>query len=157
HSVLGRVAVIGGGNTAVDCARTARRLGGEEVRIIYRRSRAEMPALSEEVTAVEEEGIGIDFLTAPVRFLSEGGRLTGMECIRMKLGEPDASGRARPVPIEGSEFRMGVDTVIAALGQVPETGFVRELGISLGKTGTIETDPRTGATSIEGVFAGGTW
>ncbi|MCL0069169.1 FAD-dependent oxidoreductase [Dehalococcoidia bacterium] len=155
HSVLGRVAVIGGGNTAVDCARTARRLGGEEVRIIYRRSRAEMPASSEEVTAVEEEGIGIDFLTAPVRFLSEDGRLTGIECIRMKLGEPDASGRARPVPIEGSEFRMGVDTVIAALGQVPETGFVRELGISLGKTGTIAIDARTGATSIEGVFAGG--
>jgi len=150
-----RVVVIGGGNTAVDCARTARRLGGEEVRIIYRRSRAQMPASSEEVTAVEEEGIGIDFLTAPVRFLSEDGRLTGMECIRMKLGEPDASGRARPVPLEGSEFSVAVDTVIAALGQVPETGFVRELGVSLEKAGTIVIDSRTGATSIEGVFAGG--
>jgi len=150
-----RVAVIGGGNTAMDCARTARRLGGEDVRIVYRRSRTEMPASVEEVEALEKEGIHIDFLTTPQRFLSEGGNLTGMECIRMKLGEPDASGRRRPVPIPGSNFTVGLDTAIAALGQNLETDFVKELGLSLGKNGTIAADPKTGATNIEGAFAGG--
>ncbi len=150
-----KTVVIGGGNTAVDCARTAKRLGAEEVTIIYRRSRAEMPASAEEVAALEEEGIRTEFLTAPTRFFPRDGRLTKMECIRMKLGEPDASGRPRPIPIEGSEFTTSVDTVIAALGQTPETGFVKELGLSLSKGGTIEIDPKTGATNIDGVFAGG--
>ena len=150
-----RVAVIGGGNTAVDCARTAKRLGGEDVRIVYRRSRAEMPASAEEVAAVEKEGIKIDFLTTPTRFLSEDGQLSKMECIRMKLGKPDASGRPRPIPIKGSEFTIPLDTVISALGQVTETEFLQELGVSLGKGGTVEIDPGTGATNIQGVFAGG--
>jgi heterodisulfide reductase subunit A-like polyferredoxin len=150
-----KVAVIGGGNTAIDCARTAKRLGAQEVTIVYRRSRAEMPASSEEVTAAEKEGIKIELLTAPKRFFSDNGKLAKMECIRMKLGEPDASGRARPIPIEASEFTTSVDTVIAALGQAPETEFVKKLGVSLSKRGMIEIDPKTGATNIEGVFSGG--
>jgi len=150
-----KTVVIGGGNTAVDCARTAKRLGAEEVTIMYRRSQAEMPASAEEVAALKEEGIRTEFLTTPTRFFSENGRLAKMECIRMKLGEPDASGRPRPIPIEGSEFTTSVDTVIAALGQTPETGFVKELGLSLSREGMIEIDPKTGATNVDGVFAGG--
>jgi len=150
-----KTAVIGGGNTAVDCARTAKRLGAEDVKIVYRRSRSEMPASAEEVAAVEEEGIGIEFLTTPTRFFSANGRLSQMECVKMKLGEPDASGRPRPIPIEGSEFTTPIDTVIGALGQAPETEFAKELGISLSRRGMIEIDPKTGATNIEGVFAGG--
>lgn len=150
-----KVAVIGGGNTAVDCARTARRLGAKEVTIVYRRSRVEMPASGEEVTAAEEEGIKVEFLTTPSRFLSENKKLARMECVRMKLGEPDTSGRPRPVPVKGSEFTIAVDTVIAALGQAPETDFVKELGVALSKRGTIEIDSKTGATNVEGVFAGG--
>jgi len=150
-----KTAVIGGGNTAVDCARTAKRLGAEEVTIVYRRSRSEMPASAEEVAAVEEEGITIEFLTTPTRFFSENGRLSKMECVRIRLGELDVSGRPRPIPIEGSEFSTSVDTVIAALGQAPETEFVKGLGISLSRRGTIEIDSETGVTNVEGVFAGG--
>jgi NADPH-dependent glutamate synthase beta subunit-like oxidoreductase/NAD-dependent dihydropyrimidine dehydrogenase PreA subunit len=150
-----KVAVVGGGNTAIDCARTAKRLGAGEVSIVYRRSRAEMPASAEEAAAAEDEGIKIEFLTTPTRFLSQNEKLANMECVRMELGKPDASGRPRPIPVEGSEFATSVDTVIAALGQAPETGFVKELGISVSKRGTIEIDPKTGATDIEGVFAGG--
>lgn len=150
-----KVAVIGGGNTAVDCARTAKRLGAEEVKIVYRRSREEMPASAEEVAAVEEEGIRIEFLTTPTRFLSENGKLARMECVRMKLGEPDASGRPRPIPIKGSEFTTPVDMVIAALGQAPETEFVKEVGISLSRKNAIEIDSKTRATNVEGIFAGG--
>jgi len=150
-----KTAVIGGGNTAVDCARTAKRLGAEEVTIVYRRSRSEMPASAEEVAAVEEEGITIEFLTTPTCFFSENGRLSTMGCVRMRLGELDVSGRPRPIPIEGSEFSTSVDTVIAALGQAPETEFVKGLGISLSRRGTIEIDSETGVTNVEGVFAGG--
>jgi len=150
-----KVAVIGGGNTAIDCARTAKRLGAKEVSIIYRRSRAEMPASAEEVAAAEEEGIKIELLTTPTRFFSENGKLAKMECVRMKLGEPDASGRPRPIPIKGSEFTAPVDTVIAALGQAPETDFVKQLGVHLSKRGTIEIDSETAATNVEGVFSGG--
>jgi heterodisulfide reductase subunit A-like polyferredoxin len=150
-----KVAVIGGGNTAIDCARTARRLGAKEVTIVYRRSRAEMPAAEEEVTAAENEDIKIEFLTTPTRFSADNKKLAKMECVRMKLGEPDASGRPRPIPIKGSEFTIPVDTVIAALGQTPETDFVKDFGVSLSKRGTIEIDSKTGATKVEGVFAGG--
>ncbi|MBN2186464.1 MAG: FAD-dependent oxidoreductase [Dehalococcoidia bacterium] len=149
------VAVIGGGNTAIDCARTAKRLGATEVDIIYRRSRAEMPASVEEVTAAENEGIKIEFLTTPSRFLSHNEKLAEMECVRMELGKADASGRPRPIPVEGSEFVIPVDTVIAALGQTPETDFVKELGVSVSKKGMVEIDPKTGATNAKGVFAGG--
>jgi len=150
-----KVAVIGGGNTAIDCARTAKRLGAKEVTIVYRRSRTEMPASEEEVTAAETEGIKIEFLTTPSRFSTGNKKLAKMECVRMKLGEPDASGRPRPIPIRGSEFTVPVDTVIAALGQVPETDFAKKLGVSLSKRGTIEIDVRTGGTNVERVFAGG--
>jgi heterodisulfide reductase subunit A-like polyferredoxin len=149
------VAVIGGGNTAIDCARTAKRLGAKEVTIVYRRSRTEMPASEEEVTAAEKEGVKIEFLTTPNRFSAENKKLARMECVRMKLGEPDASGRPRPIPVKGSEFTIPVDTVIAALGQAPETDFVKELGVLLSRRGTIEIDAKTGTTNIEGVFAGG--
>lgn len=150
-----RVAVIGGGNTAIDCARTAKRIGGEDTTIIYRRSRAEMPALPEDTASVEAEGIKIVFLAAPNRLVSENGRLSGIECIRMELGSPDESGRPQPVRIKGSEFIVPVDTVIAAVGQAPEAGFVGEIGLALSKRGLIECSSETGATNIEGVFAGG--
>lgn len=149
------VAVIGGGNTAVDCARTARRLGGKKVELIYRRTRDEMPAADEEVEALLHEGIEIEFLATPVRFFAEEGKLAGMECIRMELGEPDGSGRRRPVPVAGSEFSLPVDTVITALGQATMTSFVDKIGVALAKNGTIEVDSVTGLTSVEGVFAGG--
>ncbi len=150
-----RVAVIGGGNTAIDCARTAIRLGAKEVSIIYRRSRAEMPASENEVAEAEAEGVKIELLTTPTQFLAKNEKLAKVECIRMKLGELDASGRPRPIPIESSEFTTPVDTVIAALGQAPKTEFTKELGISLTKRNAIEINPETGATNIEGVFAGG--
>ncbi len=150
-----KVAVIGGGNTAIDCARTARRLGAKEVRIVYRRSAAEMPALAEDVASVQKEGIQVDFLAAPGRVISRKGRVASLECLRMELGAPDASGRPQPVAIQGSEFLVPVDTVIAAVGQVPEVEFAGELGLSLSRSGVIEISPETAETSVEGVFAGG--
>lgn len=149
------VAVIGGGNTAVDCARTVKRLGSGSVKLIYRRTRDEMPAAHEEVEALLHEGIEIEFLTTPVRFHAENGKLAKMECIRMELGEPDASGRRRPVPVKDSAFTMPVDLVITALGQSAQTAFTEVIGLSLAKNGTIEADPATGATNVEGVFTGG--
>jgi heterodisulfide reductase subunit A-like polyferredoxin len=150
-----KVAVIGGGNTAIDCARTAKRLGAREVKIVYRRSREEMPAAEEEIRALEKEGIIIDFLTLPKCFMSKEGRLSEIECVGMALGEPDASGRRRPVPVPGSEFITSADTVIAAIGQVTDLSFLQDLGISLSSHETIAIDPLTGATNIEGVYAGG--
>ena len=156
HTAPGReVAVIGGGNTAVDCARTAKRLGSDSVRLVYRRTREEMPAAAEEVEALLHEGIEIDFLAAPARFEGQGGRVAKMECVRMELGEPDESGRRRPVAKAGSEFTVPVDCVITALGQAVETSFLGSLGVALGKGGVITIDPATGATNLEGVFAGG--
>ena len=150
-----RVAVIGGGNTAVDCARTARRLGSPSVMLVYRRTRAEMPAADAEVEALLEEGIETAFLTLPVRLSGEDGRLAGLVCVRTELGEPDESGRRRPEPVEGSEFTLPVDMAIIALGQAARTAFAAGLGLVLRKNGTIEADPATGATNLEGVFAGG--
>jgi NADPH-dependent glutamate synthase beta subunit-like oxidoreductase/Pyruvate/2-oxoacid:ferredoxin oxidoreductase delta subunit len=150
-----KVAVIGGGNTAIDCARTARRSGAKDITIIYRRSRLEMPALEEDVESVEKEGMKIELLAAPKRLISENGKLSGIECIRMKLGEPDASGRPKPVPLEGSEFIVPVDSVIAAIGQAPQAEWLQEFGISVSKSGVIEASHQTTATSIEGIFAGG--
>jgi len=147
-----RVAVVGGGNAAIDAARTARRLGSKEVIIVYRRSRQEMPANPEEVEAALEEGIKILFLAAPTKITKDGNTLM-MECLRMELGEPDASGRKRPVPIKGSEFNIACDTVIAAIGQVPAipSGF----GLEPVGGGTLKVNPETLATGIDGVFAGG--
>ena len=150
-----RVAVIGGGNTAIDCARTVRRLGSESVQLIYRRTRDEMPAAKEEIDALLHEGIDIAFLTTPVRFYGKEGNLTAMECIRMELGDADESGRRRPVPVKGSEFTTPVDTVITALGQVTQTGFAHDVGVVLSPKGTIEIDASTGMTNVQAVFAGG--
>jgi heterodisulfide reductase subunit A len=148
-------AVIGGGNTAVDCARTAKRLGSESVRLIYRRTRQEMPAADEEVEALLHEGIEIEFLTTPTCFKAEGGRLAIMECVRMELGEPDDSGRRRPVEVKDSQFTLPVETVITALGQAAHASFLSDRGVSLDKNGTVEIDRMTGATSVQGIFAGG--
>jgi len=152
-----RTAVIGGGNTAMDAARTSLRLGAEKVFIVYRRSRTEMPARIEEVEHGAEEGLIFHFLTAPVRYLGdEEGRVVGMECIQMELGEPDSSGRRRPVPKQGSEFVMDVDTVIVAIGNGANPLIQRTTpDLVTNKWGNISADPETGKTSIEGVYAGG--
>lgn len=150
-----KIAVIGGGNTAIDCARTARRLGAKDITVIYRRTRAEMPALAEDVDGLEREGIKIELLAAPKRLISENGKISGVECLRMKLGEADTTGRPSPFPVEGSEFIVPVDAMIAAIGQAPEAAFVKELGISISKNNVIQISSETTATSVDGVFAGG--
>ena len=150
-----RVVVVGGGNTAIDAARTALRVGASQVTILYRRTRAEMPAAEEEIRATLEEGIEIQYLAAPVKVLAENGRFTAIECIRMELGEPDASGRRRPVPVKGSEFRIAADTLIPAVSQSADKRLSAALGLATTKWGTIETNELTLATSQEGVFAGG--
>ena len=151
-----RVAVIGGGNVAMDCARTALRQGAD-VTIAYRRAREQMPARIEEVHHAEEEGIKFKLLTAPTRVLGDQRRrVVGMECIQMELGEPDSSGRRRPVPIKGSEFIMDLDTVVVAIGNKPNPLVPRatpELKVT--KWGTVVVDEKTMATSIPGVYAGG--
>lgn len=152
-SIGNKVVVVGGGNVAIDSARVAVRQGAKQVSIIYRRSRAEMPASEEEIKAAEEEGIEINYLVAPAKVLGNG-KATGLECIKMKLGEPDASGRARPLPIKGSEFIIEADTVIVAIGQLPDLSFTdKELQIS--PQGTLIVDTGTLATNKLGVFAGG--
>ncbi|MBI4286146.1 MAG: FAD-dependent oxidoreductase [Chloroflexi bacterium] len=149
-----RVAVVGGGNAAIDAARVAWRLGAKEVTIIYRRSRAEMPAVAEEVEEAEHEGVKMHFLAAPVRVIARDGRLIGVECIRMELGEPDASGRRRPTPVKGSEFVVDVDSLVIAVGQsVDKAGLAKELTYT--GWGTLAVDPVTLETNISGVFAGG--
>jgi len=151
------VAVIGGGNVAMDSARCALRLGAEQVCIVYRRSREEMPARQEEIENAEEEGIICKFLAAPIRFLGdEHGWVKAMECIAMELGPPDESGRRRPVPIKGSEFIMDVDTVIVAIGRTPNPIIQRTTkGLETTKWGTIVINEGTGQTSLERVYAGG--
>lgn len=152
----GRVVVIGGGNTAVDCARVARRLGYQHVAIIYRRTREEMPAYSKEVDEAVEEGIDIMFLTAPLEILAENGKVSGIECIRMELGDPDGSGRRRPIPIKGSEFKVKTDVVVSAIGQMPELSCLPDKNdFDISKHGLIEVDAANGMTNISGVFAGG--
>jgi len=152
-----KVVVIGGGNTAVDVARTALRLGVKEVTIAYRRSRDEMPANKEEVEQAEEEGVRIQILTAPVNVSACTGETTGsMECIKMVLGEPEDSGRRRPVPVAGSEFTMKVDTVIAAIGQTLDAAGLDEDGrVEFNKRGYITANNETMETSVAGVFSGG--
>jgi glutamate synthase (NADPH/NADH) small chain len=152
-----RVAVMGGGNVAMDSVRTAKRLGAELAAIVYRRSRVEMPARVEEVHHGEEEGIEFHFLTTPIRYIGdEKGRVKAMECLRMELGEPDSSGRRRPVPIEGSEFIMKVDMAVVAIGQSPNPLIPQTTPqLNVGKWGNVEVDWDTMATSIEGVYAGG--
>ncbi|MCK4353022.1 NADPH-dependent glutamate synthase [candidate division WOR-3 bacterium] len=152
-----QVAVIGGGNVAMDSARTALRLGARHSMIIYRRSRVEMPARIEEIEHAEEEGVEFNFLTLPVGYHADSkGWVKEMECLKMRLGEPDASGRRRPVPIEGSNFKIPVDAVVVAIGQSPNPLVPSTTsGLETGKYGNIITDEQTGKTSKRGVFAGG--
>ncbi len=151
-----RVAVIGGGNVALDAARTALRLGAEEVNIYYRRSRGEMPVTEVEYEEAVAEGIQINFLVSPTRIESDNWRATGLQCIRMTLGEPDASGRRRPVPISGSEFFVEADTVIAAVGQAPDLSFLpRDSALERTRWETLVVDSNRLSTNVPGVFAGG--
>lgn len=152
-----KVAVIGGGNTAMDSARVALRLGAEKVYIVYRRSEKEMPARKEEVKNAKEEGIEFHMLTLPKKILGDDKNFVkSMECIKMELGEPDASGRRRPVPIQGSEFIMDVDTVVVAIGQSPNPVFLKATPeLKLGKWDKIVVDSETQATNLKGVYAGG--
>jgi len=151
------VAVVGGGNVAMDAARTALRLGAENVYIVYRRSRKEMPARIEEIHHAEQEGVQFKLLCNPVRILDNGnGWVKGMEALRMELGEPDESGRKRPVPVKGSEFVIEVDTVIVAIGNIPNPLIPQSApDLGTGRRGTIIAHPETGATSKPGVYAGG--
>jgi len=148
--------VIGGGNVAIDAARTALRLGAKKVSILYRRSRDEMPANLWEIESAEKEGIELQILTAPVEVVTQDGRVSGVRCIKMELGEPDASGRRRPIPIKGSEFFIPADAMIAAVAQAPEISFLDEShGLKVTPQGTFAVDSHTLATNRAGVFAGG--
>ena len=162
----GNVAVVGGGNVAMDAARTALRLGAEKVYIVYRRSMEELPARKEEVGHAMEEGIEFRLLNNPVEILGysnpddrrdpKNGFVTGMKCIRMELGEPDARGRRRPVPVPGSEFVLDVDTVVMAIGTSPNPLIKSTTaGLEVNAHGGIIVTEETGATTKEGVFAGG--
>jgi glutamate synthase (NADPH/NADH) small chain len=150
-----RVAVVGSGNTAMDALRVARRSGAEKVTCVYRRTRAESPARLEELDHAEEEGIEFHWLTAPTAILDDGeGNARGMRCIRMELGEPDESGRRRPVPIEGSEYEFEADMIVYAIGTNPNPIIGQTSKIRLNAWGYIEVDENL-ATSISGVYAGG--
>ena len=151
-----KVAVIGGGDVAIDAARMVARLGAKEVNIVYRRTQEEMPANAEEIEEAEDEKIRILYLLAPTRILTENGRVKGMECIRMELGDYDVSGRRRPIPVKGSEFVLEVDTIIPEIGYQPElTCLPNDKGFVITKAGTLSNDPITMATQIPGVFATG--
>jgi len=153
-----RVAVIGGGNVAMDSARSALRAGAEKVMVLYRRTRKEMPARIEEIENAEEEGIEFHFLVTPVRYIGdENGWVKEVEVIKMKLGEPDESGRRRPIPIEGSEFTISVDTVVVAIGQIPTPIIAKTTpGLEVHpRWGTLIANQKTGATTRPGIFAGG--
>ncbi|MFC1902375.1 FAD-dependent oxidoreductase, partial [Chloroflexota bacterium] len=154
-SVGNRVAVIGGGNSAIDAARVAIRKGAKEVHILYRRELKDMPAAIEEIEAAEAEGIAIYTLTNPIVAIGAEGKVTGLRCVRMELGEFDRSGRRTPAPIQGSEYELGVDMVIKAIGQRADTSFIKNGHIQLSKGGTITVDSRTLATGCPGIFAGG--
>jgi glutamate synthase (NADPH/NADH) small chain len=152
-----KVVVLGAGNVAMDSARTALRLGAENVKIVYRRSRDEMPARGEEIHHAEEEGVELHLLTNPTRFIGDDqGKVTAMECLKMELGEPDASGRRRPIPIGGSEFVMETDLVVIAIGAGANPLITAATpGLKTNKRGYIMADPKTGKTYKKGVWAGG--
>ncbi|MEQ8187635.1 MAG: FAD-dependent oxidoreductase [Candidatus Eremiobacterota bacterium] len=155
-SIYGTVAVVGGGNTAIDAARTALRYGAKKVIILYRRTRQEMPANNMEIEAAIHEGVETIFLSAPVKLVKEEGRLTGIECIKMALGEPDRSGRRRPVPVSGSEYILHCDFVISAIGQQVELdGLEKDERLNVTKHNTVSVNINTLETSIPGVFSGG--
>jgi len=151
-----KIIVIGGGNSAIDAARTALRLNCSNVNIVYRRTRKEMPASAEEIKAAEQEGVKMHYLAAPNRVLGKSGKITGLECIKMKLGKPDSSGRRRPLPLKDTEFTIKADIIIPAVSQVPDLSFLpskHKLNISQWKT--FAANESTLATNIPGVFAGG--
>ena len=151
-----RVVVIGGGFTAFDASRTSRRLGATDVTVVYRRSRREMGAHYSEVDDAEREGVKLEYLCGPVRIIERDGRAAGVEFVRMQLGEPDASGRRRPVPIKGSEFIIEADTVIPAIGQTPDLFFLeKETGLAASRRETIVINPNSFRTGRSNVFAGG--
>ncbi len=149
-----RVAVIGGGNVAVDAARTALRLGSKDVRVLYRRSKKEMPAYHSDAKEAENEGVKFQYLVAPKKILGEKGKVTALECIRMELGEPDESGRRRPLPIKGSEFIVDADAVIVAIGETPDNSILPE-EVEVTKGMTIKCEPVTLETALPGIFSGG--
>jgi formate dehydrogenase (NADP+) beta subunit len=149
-----KVVVIGGGHTAIDAARTCIRLGLKDVTIVYRRTLSEMPAGREEAEAAEKEGIKIMYLTSPVEF-SDDGKVQSIRCIKMELGEADTSGRRQAMPLTNSEFEIPADTVILAIGYIPDTAPLKESGLQLGKKGTVIVKDETGITNIQGVFAAG--
>ena len=155
----GKIAVVGGGNSAIDAARTALRCGADEVTILYRRTRKEMPAHHDEVDAAEKEGVKLELLVAPLEVVSSNGRLKALRCQRMELGEPDASGRRKPIPIKGSEFDYACDYLFAAIGQDTDLDMLKKepdgVRPGLSKGATLEFDPATMATKIPGVFSGG--
>lgn len=148
------VLVVGGGNAAIDAARSSLRLGARKVTVVYRRSRSEMPALHEEIEEAEREGIDIQTLIIPKRIIARGGKVGGLECVRAKLGEFDRSGRRRPVPVDGSDFILDADVVIAAVGQAVDAAGLGAADAPFAD-GVIVADAKTGATAVEGVFAGG--
>ncbi|RLC71570.1 MAG: putative selenate reductase subunit YgfK, partial [Chloroflexi bacterium] len=150
-----RVLVIGGGNSAIDAARTARRIAGESVTIVYRRTRHEMPAIEEEIEEALAEGVILQELVSPTRVILKEGRVAALECVRNRLGEPEADGRRRPVPIAGSEFKIEADSIIVAIGQRPDVTFLDGTAISVRRNGTIAADPQTCATGESRVYAGG--
>ena len=151
-----RVAVVGGGNVAMDCVRTSFRIGKEEVNLLYRRTRKEMPADDVEIQEAEEEGVNFTFLCAPTRVIAEGDRVVGVELQRMELGEPDSSGRRRPVPIPGSEFVVETDILIPAIGQRVDLSFIEEKdGVEKSRRSTVVVDEDTFQTSRKGVFSAG--
>lgn len=149
-----KVLVVGGGNTAIDCARAALRQGSKEVTIIYRRSRDEMPAHPEEIQAAEKEGVKLMFLALPVKIMAQNNSVSGAECQRMELGEPDSSGRRRPVPVKCSEFIVPADLVLTAIGESPELSFLTENKVELTSWGSIKTN-EDGKTNIYWLFAAG--
>jgi len=146
-----KVAIIGGGNVAIDVSRSAVRLGAEKVMILYRRTRAEMPAWEEEIQAAEAEGVNITYLSAPQEALLRDGQIIGVRCIRMELGEPDSSGRRRPVPIPGSEYDIEIDQLIPAIGQRPDLSALEDVAdLNFSKWGTTEVDPVTYEPAAKG-------
>ena len=150
-----RVLVIGGGNTAMDAARTAQRLTGQPATLVYRRTRVEMPAEEEELRDLFDEGNKLIELASPKRVILKDGRMMALECVRNELGEPGPDGRRRPAPIEGSDFQIEADSMILAIGQQPDLAFLGGSGVFVRKDGTVATDPETGQTDIERVYAGG--
>jgi NADPH-dependent glutamate synthase beta subunit-like oxidoreductase len=152
----GKLIVIGGGNAAIDSARVGWRMGFDEVYILYRRTRKEMPANPWEIDAAEHEGVILQYLAAPVEILGKDGRVSGMKCIKMELGEPDASGRRRPVPIEGSDYVIDAETIVPAISQAANLDFLgKDHGFNITRWNTFGIDEDTGATNVPGVFAGG--